>query len=283
MKLVFDGDKFAKHYLQVTKSKDVLDANLSSWKSYFLKNLLKFIDKFQPTSTVLTLSSKPSWRKTICSDYKTTPTKLSKKSDFIDYRRYHQVSEDFFKELKKSFNIGYLEVPTAESTDLSYLISEVSPEKTIIVSTSINIEQIVSSKVSVFNIVKNDFVRPLNAKKELLVRILDGISSHNIHCVYAPRKNTKTLQKHLSEGLASLVSDEELSKRLQKNKILLDFNHIPMYIKKNVSEDLLKNLGDINSSVTIDFLSKYILDWNSKEATYRRILESYDKRRMGTR
>jgi 5'-3' exonuclease len=187
--------------------------------------------QFRPGSFFFACDDSTYWRKEFFPEYKAqrveTPMKLL----------VRRAAEEF----KTKHAKFCVQVSRAEADDVIYVATQVLKGLKIIVSTDRDFLQLLSSEVKLFNPMSNGF-RTMDHSREfsLFMKCIRGDTSDNIPASY-PRVTEKRLKKafgcpdELELLLSNHLPDKTPVKVLyDRNKILVDFAHIPPEIQENI-------------------------------------------------
>jgi 5'-3' exonuclease len=197
--------------------------------------------QFRPDSFFFACDDSTYWRKELFPDYKAqrleTPMKLL----------VRRAAEEF-----KTKHAKYcIQVASAEADDVIYVATQILKGVKVIVSTDRDFLQVVSGEVKLFNPMSNGFRHNEHSREfSLFMKCIRGDSSDNIPSAY-PRVTEKRLKKafgcadELALLLSNVLPDKTLVKtHYERNRILVDFVHIPSDIQKNIQESLQRSIQE---------------------------------------
>jgi DNA polymerase I len=230
----------------------------------FLNNIFQNIKKFKPSKVVLSFDARNSWRYEVFSGYKQNRKQAREKS-VIDFEKFYPVLDTFKADIKETFsNIYLLQIPRCESDDsLAVLAKQCFTEKddVIIISNDGDMRQLITKNVQVYDPMKASFVKGINPKQELLIKILSGDKSDNIPGI-KKRLGKKTATKIIDNGLEMFLesSDAITKDNYERNKKLVDLNCIPEDVKNSIVESFNKySLSSLDIKKVISFFVKHKL------------------------
>lgn len=228
-------------------------------------SILKVFEKFNGDHLVICLEGS-SWRKTLYPKYKLQrKIKNSLKSEFEieEDEIFNETFNDFTKFLKEKTNVTVLQSSNLEADDLvSIFIRQHPNDKHVIISSDKDFYQLLSSNVSIYNGINEEFItingcfddknnhilnkngdkKVIDPKWELFLKCIRGDTSDNIFSAY-PRVNEKKIRSAYDDygnfcynnfmyqkwkdhnGEEKIVKDE-----YERNKILIDLNCQPKEI-----------------------------------------------------
>lgn len=220
------------------------------WKHLVLSSLLYNISDRKPNKIIFAIEGMGNWRKEIYKDYK-AKRKDARDKSIIDFDTFFPILEHFINNLGRMFsNIYVLRVDNSEADDVIAVLTELFVQnknnEIELISTDRDFIQLqIYKNFRQFNPIKREYIKSINPKKDLEVKILTGDSSDNISGIqYGIGK--KTAEKLLNGGvfkkksLEQLLEDEEIKKAFIRNRMLIDFKYIP----KEVKERIIKAYND---------------------------------------
>lgn len=204
------------------------------WRHIFVNSLFETVKKFSPDQVILALDSKNSWRYSIYPQYKAN-RKLQKEKTNIDFKRFYSVMESFIEDFKKIFaNFVVLKIDRCEADDIiGVLCQKLDTDNITILSSDTDFIQLqVNSKIKQFDPIKNEYIKSINPKKELLIKILSGDKNDFIFGI-KPRCGVKTAEKIITnDTLEEELKNEEVKLIFERNSKLIDLKNIPEDIKE---------------------------------------------------
>lgn len=228
--LIFDGHNLAFRTLHIAHMEDPTDTSFLYWKFLFLQSVFLAIKRYEPDRCVICFDGKWYWRKKIFPEYK-MQRKAQRDGSSIDFDQFYRVFNIFINELKTTFdNLFIINIPRCEADDvIAVICKHIQPEKdTIIITKDADMIQLMQNKkIKIFDPIKKDFVKCLDPKTALEIKIIQGDKSDNIPAI-KKRVGEKTAQKIHSNGLEEfLIENEECRPQYELNKKLIDFDFIP--------------------------------------------------------
>ena len=201
------------------------------------------------------------WRNEIYSEYKSTRDEMHKKQNFNGGDIFIYTYNVLLPELIKEHNCKLFAYANAEADDViaittKYILKNTNSNITIVANDN-DYLQLLNDRVKFCNL-KMKYKSIDNNKKELFTKILIGDVSDNIkpcyikkHIVYKNNKD-ESFVKCSKKNILNIINNEEFLEKLfdtnsnfikdeqhKKNRILIDFNCIPINIINNV-ESLIK-------------------------------------------
>ncbi len=214
------------------------DTEFEYWKYLMVNSLLTTIKKFKPDEVICAIDAKPSWRKSIYSDYKSR-RRMARKKSTVDFDAFFLVANKFMEDIKKSFtNIYFLEIEKAEADDIIAILSKefIRDSDVIIISSDRDYMQLLKNpNTKLYDPIKKAFVKCINPKKELDLKVITGDKSDDIPAI-KPKCGPKTAQKILDAGIEKELTDNNIRENYKRNKILIDFDFIPKDIIESIKE-----------------------------------------------
>jgi 5'-3' exonuclease len=148
------------------------------------------------------------------------------------------IASKFLEDMKKALtNFVFIDVDSAEADDviavLAKTIGKDYKESIVISNDGDYVQLLAESNLKLFNPMKRQFVKSLNSKTAMLVKVLSGDKSDNIPNL---RKGLgeKTAAKIIRDGLEDYLTENKLTKEYERNTKLVDWNYIPKPIVKNI-------------------------------------------------
>jgi 5'-3' exonuclease len=246
--------------VHVAHNEDPLDEKFSYWKFLVLNNILKSIRTYKADRCILAYDNGNYWRKDIYAEYK-GHRKADRKKSAINFDKFFPVMTTFFEELKDTFNnMMLLNVPRCEADDIIAILTKhelTNYDKIINISNDKDMYQLYKYKnYKQYDPIKKSFVESINPNRQLLLKILTGDKSDNIPSVKT-RCGPKTAQSMLDEGLDISLSDDTIKANFERNKKLIDFEHIPFHIKELIIKHYKETIpSTFNSGKVFNFLVK---------------------------
>lgn len=237
---------------------------LSSIKSYKKKYEKQFGE------LVIACDGQGYWRKSIFPQYKAGRKKAREDSP-LNWDLIFTCLNETREDLKSYFPYRVVRVDGAEADDVIAVLTESTQEfgqyqDVMIVSSDGDFKQLQKyDNVKQFSPMQKKLVKCPNPEAYLLEHVAkagdDGIPnvlSPDDTFVTGTRQKTMTskrLEEFVSSGFMACKTDEE-RKNYTRNKVLIDFAHIPEYIKTSILEEYEKKpSGDKNS--VMNYLIKH--------------------------
>ncbi len=234
--LILDGHNLIYRTAHVANYQAPEDIEFGYWKYLIVNSFLTTIKNFEPNKVIFAIDSGKSWRWKIYNEYK-SHRKAARNKSTLDFEKFFKVSNQFMKDLATVFsNIYFLNVDLCEGDDIIAILStkKFITSKVSIISTDKDMIQLLTNKnIQVYNPIKKRFIKCLNPRKELELKILTGDNSDNIPGIKSG-VGLKTAEKLLNEGLDKLLTDKKLKKNYKRNKTLISFEDIPKNISKSI-------------------------------------------------
>lgn len=236
--LIMDMNNLVYRTLAIANIKVPDDLDFDYWKHLFVNNIFSNIRQFEPSKVIFAFDSKSIWRKEIWSGYKAKRKEARDKST-VDYEAFFKVLDTIISQMKDTFtNMHILKVPECEADDIIAILTQEKfkqSERVTIVSTDKDFIQLLMQRnVQLYNPIKKQFVKSINPKKDLQIKILMGDTSDNIPSV---KRGTgpKKAEKIMNEGLdIYLDSCQDIKDAYERNRSIIDFSLIPQQIRGRV-------------------------------------------------
>lgn len=235
------------------------------FKHQFLTYILNTIKNQEPNKVIIAIDSKNSWRYSIYPNYKLNrKARTWKLNDELFYPMIEEYTEDIKNLLS---TVCFLKCDGCEGDDIIAILTKyhTNDQVTIITGDS-DMNQLLSDNVKVFNIKNNEYVKCLNPKAELDVKILSGDTSDFIKPVRAGI-GAVTAGKILDEGWDGYYIKKGLNEadkvliqeNIKLNTQLIDFNFIPIEIKNRIIDTYTTyEYKTIEVGTVKKFFAKYI-------------------------
>jgi len=239
------GNEFRQRRIQTMVGENPVDFTKDDmylyWKSLVLNGLLYAIKENQSDKVIIANESKNNWRKDFYSEYKATRKKAREDSP-IDFDEFFPILNEFIIELKDLFkNVYFIQVDRCEGDDIIAVLTKKygnNKEYEIeLISTDKDFVQLQKfDNFKQFTPIKKEYLKSLNPKRDLEIKILTGDKSDNIPNVKY-RCGVKTAEKMINEGLTELETDEDIRKNYIRNKKIIDFDLIPDDIQDSIIKE----------------------------------------------
>ena len=285
--LIVDGNNLAMRtvFSIIFRNPEDQEQDYKLWKHLFMNSIFSLITKFQPQRLILAFDSRNSWRYSVYQDYKLN-RKAAKADSKLDFDKFFPIFEQLKTDFQNTFtNIPVFKVDRAEGDDIIAVISKKIIDRkyqVIIVSTDKDFAQLLSQdNIRQFDPLKNTFIKNINYKKDLEIKILTGDVSDNIKPI---RKGfgPKTAMKVLDEGtLLELLEQPEnilMKENYTRNTTLINFDCIPKEIEENiVSKYNEYQYNPIEKTKLMQFfmkhnLNKLMLEWQNYSESVRELV-----------
>ena len=188
------------------------------------------------------------WRNKHYSEYKSNrDTEKHRKENIGEIFKY--TYNTIFPQLESLHNVKTIKVDRAEADDVIAVIKKdirkkLPNRKVVIITNDNDYLQLADPKTTLINMnnkILTDKSRG-NPKDDLLAKIICGDNSDTIPQIFK-KCGPKTVQKYLDSPELleeKLNSDPEAKKKFEFNKLLIDFEMIPIDIQKNIIEKFEK-------------------------------------------
>lgn len=255
-------------------------AILSTIKSYKKKFSSKFGNEI-----VIAVDNKHYWRRDFFSAYK-HGRKKAKEDSGINWEFIHRAMDATKKDLIDHFPYKVIDADGAEADDVIGVIAKYAGEKqgtnplfdddsdpVLVITTDKDMAQLLAfSHVKIWNPRLQQQVKLDVKPKEFLKRlILDGDKGDGIPNVFSPANSfidnirqkpctEKKMEPLLAaQTLVEGTTDETIRQRIIQNTVLIDFAHIPDWVKVNILEKY--ELHNNNNKMSI---MKYLISKDMK-------------------
>lgn len=237
--LIFDWNNLVFRTLHVANFSASDEEIFIYWKYLIINSLFTSIKKFNPSKVIIAIDGLKNWRKEVYTEYK-AQRKVSREKSTIDFKEFFKILDSFNKELKEAFsNIHFLKLDEAEADDIIAILTKETLKdlsEVTLISTDKDFIQLLSCRnFKLYNPIKKNFVKSLNPKIDLQLKILTGDKSDNIPSV-KNKVGPKTAQKILSAGIDKYKNDELFMENYRRNERLIDFNFIPKSINLKIKK-----------------------------------------------
>lgn len=225
--------------------KDVLNEDLI--RHIVLNTLRNNIKKFKEyNEVVICCDSRNYWRKKYYKHYKSHRKEIREKSA-LDWNLIFKTLNQIKQDLREYFPYKVIEVDGAEADDvIAVLTSRHSmSESVLILSSDSDYKQLHQYKnVKQYNPTLGVYVKSHDPVSELTEKVIKGdrgdnipniLSNDDVFLTKTRQKpiTAKLLQSLLNSGVESQLTEEQLL-NYKRNRILIDFNFIPLDIKTNI-------------------------------------------------
>lgn len=225
--------------------KDVLNEDLI--RHIVLNTLRNNIKKFKEyNEVIICCDSRNYWRKKYYKHYKSHRKEIREKSA-LDWNLIFKTLNQIKQDLREYFPYKVIEVDGAEADDvIAVLTSRHSmSESVLILSSDSDYKQLHQYKnVKQYNPTLGVYVKSHDPVSELTEKVIKGdrgdnipniLSNDDVFLTKTRQKpiTAKLLQSLLNSGVESQLTEEQLL-NYKRNRILIDFNFIPLDIKTNI-------------------------------------------------
>lgn len=229
-----------------------LDINLNSespnynlWKYLVLENIYNVTKHVNNVKEIVMAMDGPnSWRKLVFPPYKETRKDSRKKSD-IDWDEFYKILNSYQQELKENVPIKVIKLNKVEADDIiATIVNKSNFDEYHIVSTDLDFTQLIRDNVRVYNPNKKEYMK--SNPDFVLESCFTGQSKDNIYNIKTPidypidkRKpgfGKKSFEK-IKNNWREWLKENELEKRFEINKKLIDFNEIPQVILDRIMKE----------------------------------------------
>lgn len=225
--------------------KDVLNEDLI--RHIVLNTLRNNIKKFKEyNEVIICCDSRNYWRKKYYKHYKSHRKEIREKSA-LDWNLIFKTLNQIKQDLREYFPYKVVEVDGAEADDvIAVLTSRHSmSESVLILSSDSDYKQLHQYKnVKQYNPTLGVYVKSHDPVSELTEKVIKGdrgdnipniLSNDDVFLTKTRQKpiTAKLLQSLLNSGVESQLTEEQLL-NYKRNRILIDFNFIPLDIKTNI-------------------------------------------------
>lgn len=242
------------------------------FKHYVLNEIISKVSLFSPDHVVLAGES-GSWRKRAYWDEKTNSTlykagrQKDREEDEFDWTRFFQEITSFQEDLRQFFPFVFVKCYDAEGDDviasLAFHLSETTEKDVIVMSRDKDFKQLLMlPRLRLYNNYEKTFVDCAQPKEDLLAQILLGDQCDGIPNVRRPRDcfvtgqkceqgqrlGEKAVWKAITENKVSetILTTEEVKKRFEENKKLIDLREIPREVQDAVVRVYEKELDALH-------------------------------------
>jgi len=236
--LFFDVHNLVYRCLHISNFSAPEDLEFFYWRFLMMNSFFAAIKQFNPDKVIFAIDHKHNWRKEIYKDYKGQRKEARRKSS-IDFEKFYPVMDSFLTDFKKVFgNIYSIKNEGCEADDIIAVLcrEKMMNMKKIIITTDNDMIQLLKiPKVKIYNPVKKKFIESINPQMDLEVKILTGDTSDNIPQIKS-RVGKATAEKWIKNGLDNYLEEDDVRKKYELNRTLIDFDFIPLYIRQVISK-----------------------------------------------
>lgn len=238
--LLFDGHNLIYRTLHVANYHVPDDSKYLYWKYLMINSLFTSIRYFKPTKVVFAIDSKNHWRKNIYSQYKNRRKGARDKST-IDFDKFYPICDSFFEDLKKCLtNIHFIKVDSCEGDDIIAVLSKhvLNKEDITIISTDKDMIQLLTNHhIKLWDPISKKFRKSIRPERDKSIKVIMGDKSDDIPAI-KKGVGIKTATKIYNDGIDSFLEEnEEYKKNYERNCQLIDFDLIPVSIRKKIENE----------------------------------------------
>ncbi len=197
-----------------------------------------------------------SWRGLYFKNYKCR-RKNKRKEDKFDWNDIYKMYDEIIDEFKANLPYKILKIKGGEGDDVVAVIANHTKENVLIVSRDKDFMQLLTNdNIKQYDPVVDQFIeKDENIKLKLFTHIMKGDDSDDIPCVYSPsdfylkenRERQKSIKKTDVEKWVLYNEDElktelgeEVYKRFEENRNLIDLSKIPDNIQQAIIDEYEK-------------------------------------------
>jgi len=233
-----------RHYCSKEVGYDTDEPNISLWKHNVIDSIYQSLYK-EPSlnEIVLAVDDRKSWRKLYWARYKESRKGKRDKSK-INWNIFHTEYRKFCDEIQDNLPFKVLLVENAEADDIIGVLALKDNREYIVISNDEDYLQLVSDRVKLYNPQKMMFMDCPDTEKFIVMKCLTGQAKDDIFNIKTPldwpagkRKpgfGEVSANAVLSSGYKDWLIKNNLEKRFDVNRILIDFHRIPTTIKSRI-------------------------------------------------
>lgn len=230
--------------LDPSNKKKVLSFDEELWRLRVFDSIYKSILKVGSVrEVILAVDAKDSWRKLYWTRYKSHRKSNREKLDF-DWDNFYKLLDEYLEELQTFIPFKVIKAFKAEADDVIGVLALNKPVEFHIISTDKDFLQLHSSRVTIYNPLKQEVVRHPDPEMFLVEQCLIGQTKDNIYNIKTPldwpedkRKpgfGEAAFEKVMIYGWERWLEDNNLVERYNFNRNLMDFKKIPPTIVKRI-------------------------------------------------
>lgn len=207
---------------------DPTDTQFTIYKNAFLTSLCKSVRQFAPNKIVFCMEGFQNWRRDVYANYKCSRADGRAESP-VDFDAFFKMNNEFIDDLSKCLqNCLFLKVLHLEADDLIALTTKYMKNWDItLISTDKDFYQLHKyQNFKQWDPIKNRFIQVIDPNVALMQKIITGDKSDDIPQL-KKGVGPKTVEKILIEGLQDWLIKNDLQKRFDENRRLIDFDFIP--------------------------------------------------------
>ena len=257
-------------YRSIFPNKNMILENINFCAHTTLSMILNVSKQFgasRKNPLVLAIDSKPSWRhkyyETFSADipgYEGLSYKGHRVKDPIfDWERMDAINKDVLEALKLYSDFYVIDVKYAEADDvIAVLAQDVTDDSYYVVSSDKDFKQLQRHNVHIFDPIKGIFLPEIDVEHFKKIHFMIGDKSDNILAI-KPKIAEKTADKLYPELETLLATIPEMRMKYEFNKVLIDFECIPNYIKNKITNNMNQQIFSFNAKGLTDMFRKYEL------------------------
>lgn len=247
MKTIYIDFSVLAHRNFFSLQKTIKELGFDIMRHVFIKNIISYINEFEPNKVVIAVDTGSSWRKKISTVYKSHRKELREKQD-VDWEGFYKIYRDVVKELKENFPFYVIGLQDVEADDIiAHLVRNDDPDaqKIMITCDRDYVQLLQYPNTKLYDPIKNKYIESVNPLHDLEIKICSGDKSDNIPSIL-PRWGEKTAEKNILSGeLKRLLEEKDINgepseakKNYDRNRKLIDFTLIPKSILKDIDLEM---------------------------------------------
>lgn len=219
------------------------EPNYNLWKYLIINSIYLSLFKNDSKEIIIAVDSPISWRKLHWSRYKESRKKKRDTSP-ANWDRLHKELNILRDEIKEFLPFKIISSEYSEADDIIAIITKNRKNRYTIVSTDEDFLQLCSDDIKIYNPLKQKFIECKDPEMFVIKKSLMGQPKDDIFNIKTPidwpagkRKpgfGIKSAEKVINEGYQEWLKKNKLEERFKFNKILIDFNSIPISVKNKI-------------------------------------------------
>ena len=181
-------------------------------KTAIYEKIRSLNQRFKPDEIIIAMDSGNSYRKEICSYYKSSRgNKRIIRFDATTWTDFYELINLIQTEIKRYFPYKIIKVNKCEADDVIAIIAQTSKERVVICSKDKDFRQLLNDRIKLFDPLKFKFIEEENPERYMIEQIIKGDSIDDVYNILSRVgmiNRTLTKQKSITQKFLNHVIDD---------------------------------------------------------------------------